>query len=124
MRIVGLKEFLRLPVGTVYAKYEPSYTQGLEIKGDNCGERDWIVQYLDPIGNMERSRGSTDMCAMLDDLEADATTSEPLAFTVMGRDGCFKDDQLFAVLERQDHERLIERLTLALNQQEPPETTF
>lgn len=54
-----------------------------------------------------------------DALEADPSKVEPLAFNRMGRDGCFKDDQLFAVLERQDHERLIERLTQALNGAEP-----
>lgn len=65
MRIVGLKEFLTLPVGTVYAKYQPCITEGLEIKGDNCGERDWIAQYLDPIGEMENCGGSCEMGTML-----------------------------------------------------------
>jgi hypothetical protein len=119
MRIIGLKEFLTLPVGTVYAKYAQSYTEGLEIKGENCGERDWIVQYLDPIANLEHSHSSTDDGDMLSALESGASASEPLAFNVMGRDGCFNDDQLFAVLERQDHERLVERLTLALAGLEP-----
>jgi hypothetical protein len=119
MRIVGLKEFLTLPVGTVYGKYAPSYIEGIEIKGENCGERDWIVQHIDIVGNLERSHSSTDMCDLLDDLERDVSASEPLAFNVMGRDGCFNDEQLFAVLERQDHERLIERLTQALAGQEP-----
>ena len=118
MRIVGLKEFLTLPVGTVYAKYAPCYTEGLEIKGKNCGARDWIAQDLDPVGNLENSNGPN-MAELLDALKVGETKSEPLAYNSTGRDGCFNDDQLFAVLERQDHERLIERLTVALAETEP-----
>jgi len=118
MRVVGFAEFLTLPIGTIYAKYAPAYTEEFGIKGDSL-EGDFIHQTLDPIDNMERSGGSSDSCMMLVAMESDSSVSEPLAFNVMGRDGCFDDDQLFVVFERQDHERLIERLQQALAGQEP-----
>jgi hypothetical protein len=115
MRIVGREEFLKLPVGTVYFKYEPIHTDGLCIKGESL-ESDWFYQSVDPVGNMENCSSSSEMSEMTHFMEHDPRADEPLSFNVEGRDGCFEDDQLFCVFSACDHHRLIDRLKEAAKQ--------
>lgn len=38
MRIVGGATFRYFPSGTVFARYHPSYVDGISVKGEKCGE--------------------------------------------------------------------------------------
>jgi hypothetical protein len=111
MKIVDCKTFLALPPGTVYAKYAPSYFEGLCIKGDTLPNgNDWFYQQIvDSI----RASDSGEWGALLDESE---TTGRELVmdFNFEGRDGCFEDDQLFAVWSKEDVAQLIERLKRCL----------
>lgn len=87
MRIIGLDEFLKMPAGTVYSKYEPVHFWDLAIKGDTlAGTADWFY----------------------------ATVSDGDFNTEM-RDGCFEPAQLFAVWDATEVSALISRLQLTLD---------
>ena len=115
MKIVDRKTFLELPPGTVYAKYQPHMYDEMAIKEDTIKlddgtPIDWIYQSIIP--SFRNSNGSDDF-----DLVGpmvDGGQSAELDYHCCGRDGCFEDEQLFAIWEREDHAALISRLTAAL----------
>lgn len=109
MRIVNLTTFLTLPAGTVYAKFAPDYFEHWGIKEGSL-PRDFIYQTLEP--HFEGDGGSADWSDTLDRLVEGGSAA--VEFDCCGRDGSFEDGQLFAVLDRQDTERLIRRLQKAL----------
>jgi len=93
MRLVNLKEFLELPAGTLFCKYEPHLYQELMIKGESLPPRDFLYQDLVPL--------EEDFPYELD-LQCGA------------RDGCFEEKQMFAVLDKKDFQAILLRL-LALD---------
>lgn len=106
MRIIKLREFLSMPVGTLYSKYRHTVFDELQIKGESLAN-DFF--YQDIVGAID-SRGDWDLSAKLH-AAAETGISLPMDFNCQGRDGCFDpDSQMFAVWERQDVEALIERL--------------
>jgi hypothetical protein len=112
MKIVKRPEFLKLPAGTVYAKYKHCCFDELQIKGDTLPTgNDWF--YQDIVSAID----SYDSGQFADLLFASAETgsSVPMDFNVQARDGCFEpDEQMFSVWERADVEALIARLQAAL----------
>lgn len=111
MRIVNLDEFLRMPAGTLFSKYAPCYMEGLQIKIQNIGDRDFVTQeMMMPV----KSQDSSEMTSLLHQAQATGSSVPLDFFEWTSRDGCFVEDQLFAVWERQDVAALIGRLTLAL----------
>lgn len=111
MRIVDLETFLGLPAGVVFSKYEPIIFGSLCIKGDSIPEaRDFFYQDI-----TEAVDGN--LIDLANDLENGRTVAMDL--DCMSRDGCFADDQLFAVWDRQDVEQLVSRFTVALEQGYP-----
>lgn len=114
MRIVNRETFMALPVGTLYAKYVPCAFESLSIKGDTIYHdgkaRDWFYQQI--VDSID-ARDSGEWGNMLEESEL---TGKELAmdFETEGRDGCFEDDQLFAVFSKEDVAKLIERLQRCL----------
>ena len=110
MKIVGLEEFRALPEGAVFAKFQPDVFDDLCIKGET-----WDVDFL--------------YSSLTDDIECDSSTerdelldlarlegrSIKMAFDQEGRDGCFDDDQLFAVWEHSDVVGLMFKLNESLS---------
>jgi hypothetical protein len=114
MRIVDRKTFLAMPAGTVFSKYKPCIFGDLCIKEDTLATDDFLVQQLvDPI----ECTGSSDLSFKL---EGARLLGESLSmdFDCLGRDGCFDEEQLFAVWERADVEALIGRLQRSLDEAE------
>ncbi|MES2201120.1 MAG: hypothetical protein V4498_02600 [candidate division FCPU426 bacterium] len=106
MRIVNLKEFLTMPSGTVYSKYEPCAFGPINVKGDSIGEIDF---YTWDLAGSIKADGTDEFVERLhraeksgEDLETD--------FDQEGRDGMFQDDQLFAVYSKEDVSKMIARL--------------
>lgn len=114
MRIVNRTQFLALPAGTLYAKYQPCVFEDLCIKGDSL-ENDWF--YQDIVGAIS-SHDSGDFTDKLERARVDGE-SLPMDFYCQGRDGCFDSEQLFWVFERQDVGALICRLHAALGESCP-----
>jgi hypothetical protein len=110
MKIVNLKTFRELPPNTVFAKYEPCVFNELQIKGDTW-ECDFLV--TSNLADAIKCSGSGEFGELLDRAEKDGISLE-MDFDTEGRDGCFEDDQLFAVWEKADVRALIERLKLCL----------
>lgn len=116
MKIVDRKTFLSMPPETVYAKYTPSVFDGLNIKGDTIyglnGEAiDWFYQSIG--ADAIDAHDSAAWGALLDESQEEGK-SLVMDFECQGRDGCFDDDQLFAVFEKADVVALIERLKRCL----------
>jgi len=110
MRIVNKDIFLVQPAGTLFSKY--SETRGgigeLMIKSDTWAHGDFLYQDIrDAIENM----GSEDWQDKLDDSQHNGTELA-MDFDCLGRDGCFEDDQLYAIWSDEDRLALIKRLEM------------
>ena len=106
MKIINLTEFLKMPIGTIYSKYEPCYFSGLMVKDKNSGEIDFY--YNDLIGNVDNENTGDffDKCT-----EAEKSgKSLKLDFDIIGRDASYNKNQLFAVYEKEDIEGLVKTL--------------
>ena len=110
MKIVGLEEFRKLPEGTIFMKFEPCTFEELGIKGETW-EYDFL--YCDLLTQIESS-GSEEECLLLSDADNDSSISLKLDLEGYGRDGCFEDNQKFAIYEKQDIENLITKLSHCL----------
>jgi len=96
MRIYKRKEFLELPAGTFYAKGKPMYFEELCIKGETLVHNDWYESAFCWVQAKSSEEGIFRMEAML---QADA--SYPMQDSLC-RDGCFEDDAIFLVFEKDD----------------------
>lgn len=110
MRIVTRKEFLTLPAGTVFAEYSPCFVRDMRIKGQNCGENDWLYQEIDLAIDCDNS---DEMFTLLDESERTGK-SIPMDFNCQSRDGTFEDKGLYAIYEKADVKQLIARLVETL----------
>ncbi len=111
MKIVNRAQFLALPPNTLFSKYNPCFFGELEIKGetwDHCN--DFLSQQ---VACAIACTGSQDFADKLEDAQ-ELGVSLAMDFDCQGRDGCFDEDQLFAVWEPADVAALIERLTACL----------
>lgn len=96
MKIINLEQFKKMPVGTIFSKYEPCIFQGLMcLKGH--GEVDFF--YDDMLENIENASSNdfSDKCRAMEKGE-----SFKLDFEYTGRDGFFEEGQLFAIYEKKD----------------------
>lgn len=119
MKIVDRATFLSLPAGTVYAKWGPGqrlpetpkdqdlWHDDVAVKCETSGSgRDWICEPLLPwpVGCDDSGEWVDIMIAAIND----GTETAPLDIGNCGeRDGLFADDQLFAVFNRTEVERLV-----------------
>lgn len=110
MKVVNLEQFLMLPYGTVFSKFQPMCFEELEFKTDNAGRIDYrSVRLTAAIEEEHRD--------LLD--ETDLQASVPMDFGIETRDASFDESQLFAVWERSDIEGLRERLLWCLERAYP-----
>lgn len=113
MKIVNRKDFLNLPAETMWSYYEPCVFRGLYIKVSdlNSGYSNDFL-YDDLIGAVENT-GSDDWTDKLHLMEHERL-SYPVDFDYTGREGLFDDGQLFAIYEKEDVEKLIQRLSVVI----------
>lgn len=109
MKIVNRKEFLKLPENTVYSKFEPNIFEYIQIKGESIEDIDWFFQ---PITDSIEVEGSYPAIHL--DKAIKTGKSINMDFNLQERDGCFDQDQLFAVWEKEDVIQLIARLSRCL----------
>jgi hypothetical protein len=109
MKIVNRKTFLGAPVGTVFTKYQPCFFGDMRIK-DSSLKNDFCYQEI--IGSID----ADDPQELMDKLHASEAQGKSVDIDLdcLSRDGYFDDDQLFAVWERGDVEKLIQRLQKCL----------
>lgn len=108
MKIISRAEFLGMPPMTVYQKYEPCFFGPIEIKMGTCGTNDWfILEGTDqPTFDDAIDSGRWGECCQ----RMEGGESIPVIMGVECRDGCFDNDQLFAIWERADLSELIAKL--------------
>lgn len=106
MKIVNRQQFLEMPSGTVFAKYEPCVFGDLMIKGESLPEcNDFYAQTLIEV------EGDNSVLVLTDLDRAYSTGgSVSLDFHCQYRDGTYDRHQLFAVFESKDVSELIDRL--------------
>lgn len=104
LKIINREQFLKLPNGVLYAKFEPCVFGDIAIKEDSSSNG-WLYQDLLEL-DVNDSGEWTD--TLFEAIEKG--TSFKLDYDCLGRDGMFDDKQLFAVFEKEDVVMLIERL--------------
>ena len=107
MKIINRKEFLESPAGTLFSEYEPCAFYGLMVKHDSVGDNDYIENDL--IGNIYYDSGD-DFVDKLDFAKKNKTTLFLDFLENSNRNGCYDNNQLYAVYEKQDIEGLINTL--------------
>lgn len=105
MRIVNRKQFLELPEGVLFSKYAPCYFENIMIKGESLPNDFCYQQIVDAV----KCHDSNEYGDILD-RACETGESFDLDFCCQGRDGCFDEDQLFAVWEQKDIGALMARL--------------
>ena len=105
MRLVNFREFLALPPGTLFSKYEPIVFDHLCIKEESI-PNDFFYQPI--VDSIQFPRELTDAFLQLEE-----GIDIPVDMDSLGRDGCFDEDQIFVVWSHTDVEQLIKRLQRA-----------
>lgn len=107
MKIVTRKEFMKLPTETVFSYYEPCSFREFMIKVSD--DKEWPTDFLfdSIIGEIDTvsSEDYLTKCEMMEKGE-----SVPMDFESTSREGLFDEEQLYAVYEKKDIEKLIARL--------------
>ena len=109
MKIINRKEFLKLPAGVIYSKFEPCIFGDIRIKGDTS-YNDWYYQDLLMIDANDSGEWSEIVHSAMNEGE-----NIPLNLHYEGRDGYYDEDQLFAVFENKDAIQLVHRLIETLS---------
>ena len=108
MRIVNLKTFRELPVGTIFQKYNPYCFDELSVKNKSL-PHDF---FYEPITGCVDCNSSDDFVMQL--TKAENGESIKMDFNIGQRDGCFEDDQLFAIYEMEDVFKLKDKINQCL----------
>lgn len=108
MKIVKLKEFLALPQGTIFAKYEPRTIGELQIKGESLDHDDFYCADFSCI----EANDSGELDDRLENMENNGG-EYPLQ-VIEGRDGLYEKDQLFMVYDNNDVALIIKHLSTLL----------
>ena len=111
MKLYNRQEFLALPAGVVFAKYEPCYFDQWQIKGDTWLPNDYLDQELVTINTDLYNGEHYEAC-----LNFEEKKTANVDFHNWCRDGLFEDKQLFAVLESHEVYALIARLQETLEE--------
>jgi hypothetical protein len=111
MRIINRKEFLELPSGTLFCKYNECCFGDMSIKYDTWKESNDFL-YVD-INDFIYGDSSD---STFDKLEQMKNTGENVSIDldVQSRDGLYEDGQLFAVYDNNDVLHIIEKLKACL----------
>lgn len=108
MKIINATEFLKMPSGTVFAKYKPCIFGDLRVKGETYDDRNDFVYA--PLTLTVMNGGSDDLDDKLEDMQNNGT-EEILDIEEYGRDGMYDTDQLYAVYSKDDIKQLVVKLS-------------
>lgn len=114
MRIVNRKTFLEQPAGTLYSKYQPIIMEDLCIKGESLITESSNDFYYQPLNDSIECHSSEEYHDLFEAAQKHNKSLE-MNFNSEYRDGLFDEDQLFAIWEALDLDKLIVRLHQARN---------
>ena len=112
MRLYRRADFLKLPEGTIYAKGQPQFFGGIEVKGESL-PNDFITLGLVWFESGGDCGGEKDLGYRFDNMLENGA-SYPMQSSY-GRDGCFDDEDIFLVWEEADLLKLREYVDAALS---------
>jgi hypothetical protein len=98
-----------MPAGVVFSKYSPHIFGPLSIKAETVHNDFWYQQIEDAI----KTEDGEDFGDKLFNAQKYNNIID-MDFDCLTRDGLFEDDQLFAIYDKGDVEKLIDRLKKAL----------
>ena len=105
MRIVNLTEFLQQPKGTLFIKFEDSiFTSPLLVLDTVVKNNDYY--YI----NITRSIDWDELDNNTNDNIVDSTQSFNIETDGVQRDGTYDKDQLFAIYEKEDIKKILQKL--------------
>lgn len=99
-----------MPAGTVFCKYKPCYFGSLQMKTQTA-EHDFYS--IELVAKVYFEKDSSEMFDTLDKAQKDGSSFK-LDVDSDCRDGFFENDQLYGIYEKEDIEKLIEKLKEAL----------
>ena len=107
MKIYKYKEFKKLPIGTLFSYYKHCSFRDIFIKESSKDYGDIDFMYSSIVGAIEdeSSEDFVDKCEKMENGE-----SVSVDFDSVEREGLFDEEQLYAVYEKEDVEKLIDRL--------------
>jgi hypothetical protein len=110
MKILNKTQFLQINSPVLYSRYSPCSFEGLEIKEENFSENDFW--YQDLLGSIQTDKEPNKIDPQIDVLIRCEKTGESfeLDLDCLDRDGLYESNALYAVYEKDDVIRLIERL--------------
>ncbi len=113
MKIVNKKGFYALPANTLVATYAPMIFGEPFIKMDTLYGRDgepfdYLYQEITELMSNEDGVFPDDWISLA---ETDPSMDLKLDMDCIGRDGCFEDDQMYAVYTSEDVREIIGRLS-------------
>jgi hypothetical protein len=103
MKIVDRKTFLALPPNTVFAKYSPCNIGELKVKLESWTNDFIYFGFDNPLD--KDNEVFIDTCERMG-----AGESAPLDIEATARDGCFDENQLFCVYDKDDVQAIICKL--------------
>ena len=101
MKLYNRRDFMGLPVGTVYSKGKQWYFGNLQVFGGKFGDNDFTCIEVAGI----EAESSEDWVDKLEDMLKNGT-SVPCDKDGYGRDGMYDNTDLFLVFEKEDLEHL------------------
>ena len=99
MNIVNRDTFIKLPEGTVFTEWVPDWFGTLKIKGQSITWPDQEGNDYVELELVDVDASSSDSRWDILDRAVTSGESVPMSFEESGRNGCFEDDQLYAVRE-------------------------
>lgn len=123
MKIVDFFHFAYLPAGTLFSKYRPCCFESLCIKGETIfrGPGDPIDFFYQSINDSIDCNSSGDFIDKLVEAEEKGISLD-MDFLTESRDGMFDYEQLYAVWETDDMRDFVDRLNIALKDQNTGES--
>lgn len=110
MRIIGLKEFLTLPEGTIYQKYRDNNFDRLSMKLDTYPEKGCNDFLLIPLTNEVDCESPDHFDEITGKALKDSSYNIPLTTNEVLRDGLFEMGQLYAIYDKSEVKDIIKKL--------------
>jgi hypothetical protein len=107
MKIVNRKEFLKMPIGTVFSEFDGYNFNDMLVKHETIDNGIEDIDYweMSMIANLKNKEGD-DYCDTLERIMKEPVETE----ISLGRNGLFDQDQLYAIYETEDIDLLIQIL--------------
>ena len=99
MRVLSRKEFLAMPSGTVYSRFDPNVVTGLEVKLDSIPDDWFYISFIGAVPGTDSGEVDSNLTVM----ESEDVKIDPFQI----RDGLFDMDAQFITYTKYDVEEIV-----------------